>query len=224
MAPAISPSAVSVSTVSLTHLAKVYRCSGLACHQTPSAFSQVLPCLMLSGIHQLVPSCSTYTTESFAGTVYPIAGKLDKESGRKIRTRIGPVKQWIPIYTGSEAEMKVQTAQAEYTLTTPLAQYKSQHMDALEQVSLCFAVLQTMKSKGKEWETQSFETVLAAVNRAKAVKGYCSVRDAILLNGSFILSQVSKMQKVINSGPTLENSAFISELKSEVWPSHVASS
>lgn len=101
-------------------------------------------------------------------------------------------------------------------LLTPSPHYKAQHVDALEQVSLCYAILQTVKTKGKEWETQSFETVLAAVNRAKAVKGYCSVRDAVLLNGNFIMSQLAEMQKVIKSGPCLEGSTFISDLKNEV--------
>lgn len=152
----------------------------------------------------------------FAGTIFPTSGKLDKDNGRKIGTKIGPVKHWIPVYTGNEAAIKVQTEHAEYMLLTPSPQYKAQHTDALEQVSLCYAILQTMKSKGKEWETQSFETVLAAVNRAKAVKGYCSVRDAVLLNGNFILSQLAEMQEVVKSGPCLEGSTFISDLKNEV--------
>lgn len=162
------------------------------------------------------------TGECFAGSIFPIKGKLDKDAGRKTRAKIGPVMHWAPVYTGNEPAIKVQTALAEYTILTPSTQYKAQHADAMEQVSLCFAILQTMKTKGTDAETQSFETTLSAVNRAKAVKGYVSVRDAVLLNGSFILSQLPQMQAVMKSGLCLEKSTFFLELKSEVWPACVA--
>lgn len=149
--------------------------------------------------------------------MFPVKGKLDKDVGRKTKMKIGPIMQWSPVYTGSEPAIKVQTTLAEYTVLTPSVQYKAQHNDALEQVSLCFAILQMMKAKGTEAETQSFETILAAVNRAKAVKGYVSVRDAVLLNGNFILSQLPQMQAVMNSGPCLEKSTFFVDLKGEVW-------
>jgi hypothetical protein len=163
-------------------------------------------------ISRLALACDQVMVD--AGAIYPNSGKLTKESGRRLKKKFGPVTGWKASYSGTDAAIVVSTALADYTLTTPASEFRAQYNDAWEQVSMCFSILSAMRAKGSG--STSFEAVLAAVTRSKVVKGYVSVRDAVLLNGSFILSQVSAMQSVLGSSNDLEKSIFIKELKAEV--------
>ena len=99
-------------------------------------------------------------------------------------------------------------------MSKPATEFRALFADAQEQVQLCHAIVQTVK--GKEGQTQSFEATLASLNRARAVKGYMSVRDAVLLNGSFILSQMKHMQSAVGSEAVLADCTFFVGLRAEV--------
>lgn len=136
--------------------------------------------------------------------------------------RFGPIKSWKASYGGSEPELVVSTALADYTIMTCVQEYRELYNDVREQITVCHSIVLSLKGKkGKKEpknveEQLTFDNVLAAVSRAKSVKGYMSVRDAVLLNGSFILSQVPAMQSVLHKDVKLESSKFIAELKAEV--------
>jgi Cytosine specific DNA methyltransferase replication foci domain len=155
-----------------------------------------------------------------SGALYPITGKAAKAEGRRMRQRFGPIKSWKAIYGSSEPELVVSTELADYTIMTCAPEFREHYNDVCEQIAVCHSIVQAMKGKdAKDAQESTFESVLAAVGRAKAVKGYMSVRDAVLLNGSFILAQVPVMQAVLGSASNLEKSNFITGLKAEVCQS-----
>lgn len=161
------------------------------------------------------PSLTEYSL--LAGCLYPSSGKAAKAEGRRMAQRFGPITGWKATYNGSEPELIVSTELADYNIMTCVNEYREHYNDVREQVAVCHSIVQALKGKdAKEAEQSSFESVLAAVSRAKAVKGYMSVRDAVLLNGSFILAQIPAMQSVLGSAGNLENSAFVTELMAEV--------
>lgn len=109
------------------------------------------------------------------------------------------------------------TELADYTIMTCAPEFREHFNDVREQVTVCHCIVQTMKGKdAKDAEELSLESVMAAVSRAKAVTGYATVREAVLLNGAFILAQVPAMQAELGSALNLDKSTFISELRAEV--------
>lgn len=151
--------------------------------------------------------------------MYPSTGKAAKAEGRQPAQRFGPIKSWKANYGGSDPELVVSTALADYTIMTCVPEFRDYYSDVREQIVVCNSIVHALKGKkvAKEIEQTTFESVLAAVTRAKSVpKGYMSVRDAVLLNGSFILAQVPAMQTVLDSAVSLESSNFMVELKAEV--------
>lgn len=128
--------------------------------------------------------------------------------------RFGPIKSWNAVYGGKEPELVVSTELADYTIMTCAPEFREHYTDVCEQVAVCHSIVHALK--GKDAKESTFESVLAIVNRAKAVKGYMCVRDAVLLNGSFILLQLPAMQAVLGSSVDLEKSSFITDLKAEV--------
>lgn len=149
-----------------------------------------------------------------AGVIQPSSGAANKGTGRSVSQRFGPIEHWSADYASAEASITLHTTAAEYACTKPAAEFRAQFTDVQEQVQLCHSITQTLKGKGGD--ALSFEAVLAAVNRAKAVKGYVCVRDAVLLSGPFLLSQVAAMQRAIGAAFDLSGCAFIMELQAEV--------
>jgi hypothetical protein len=166
---------------------------------------------MLANMLSLLCGCD------LAGAVYPSSGKAAKAEGRRMQQRFGPIKSWKATYECREPELVVSTELADYTIMTCAPEFREHYNDVREQIAVCHGIVQAMKGKdAKEAEESTFESILAAVGRAKAVKGYMSVRDAVLLNGSFILAQIAAMQVVLGSAINLEKSRFIAELRAEV--------
>ena len=126
----------------------------------------------------------------------------------------GPVEGWHATYTGSEPAIIVETAQGSYACTKPSNEYRALFADVQEQARLCHALVQTLK--GKEGKGMSFDAGLAALGRAKIVKGYLSLRDAVLINGAFILGQQAAMQSALGSDFVLAETEFIKGLQAEV--------
>ena len=155
-----------------------------------------------------------FTGRPCVGAIYPSAGALSKSNGRAVAKRFGPVQRWSATYDGKTPAVLLATDAATYTCTTPAPEYRALFMDAQEQVALCHALVQALR--GKEGATLGFEGVLAALNRAKAVKGYVSMRDAVLINGAFILGQLPAMQAALGKSVELAECNFVSELRTEV--------
>lgn len=141
-------------------------------------------------------------------------GALNKANGRAVAKAFGPVQRWSATYDGKAPAILLTTAAATYTCATPAPEYRALFTDAQEQVALCHALVQALR--GKEGAQLGFEGALAALNRAKAVKGYVSVRDAVLLNGAFVLGQLPAMQVAVGKALDLEACKFVSELRAEV--------
>lgn len=153
-----------------------------------------------------------------AGAIYPAATAkgAGKEAGRTVSKPFGPVDGWYASYAAAEPSVHVTTAAAAYVVTKPAPEFRTLFADALEQVTICHALVQLLKAK--DGKTMSFESALAALNRAKAIKGYVSVRDAVVLNGPFILHQLPAMQAAVGNGVVLAESPFFVALQAEVCP------
>jgi hypothetical protein len=149
-----------------------------------------------------------------AGAIYPAAGPMTKDAGRAIKKCFGPIDGWFARYTAAEPTLHLTTAAAEYLCLKPTPEFRTLYTDVQEQVQLCHALVQTLKSKDG-WEL-SFEGALAALNRAKVIKGYFSIRNAVLLNGPFVLHQLPAMQTAVGSTFVLEECPFFKELRAEV--------
>jgi Cytosine specific DNA methyltransferase replication foci domain len=198
----------------LVHFMSSTRCTVLALATVSEIVwqgCQLLACVLLE-LHLAWPFDQGLLV--CVGAIYPANGPLSKDLGRNLTKHFGPVASWSACYTGSEPAICIATAAAEYTVSKPTADFRALFTDAQDQVQLCHSIVQAIK--GKDGSTMSFEAVLAAVNRAKAVKGYVSVRDAVLLSGPFILSQAAAMQAAVGNDFVLADSSFFKGLKEEV--------
>jgi Cytosine specific DNA methyltransferase replication foci domain len=146
--------------------------------------------------------------------IHPATGAMSKATGRAVAQRFGPVQHCAASYSGAEPAIMLCTAAAEYMCVKPSGDFRALFTDAQEQVQLCHTIVHTLK--GKEGSSLTFEAILAAINRAKVVKGYMSVRDAVLLSAPFILSQMPAMQKAVGSEFVLADCKFCVELMEEV--------
>jgi hypothetical protein len=179
--------------------------------------------VLLSGIqlHKLSScnsSCSHIIRLSAlsAGELYPSSGKATKTEGRRMAQRFGPIRSWKTTYDASEPELIVSTDLADYRIMSCAPEFREHYNDVREQIAVCHCIVQGIKKEAKNTQDISFESVLAAVNRAKVAKGYVSTRDAVLLSGSFILAQLPAMQAVLDSSIDLVKSGFVAELKCQV--------
>jgi hypothetical protein len=157
---------------------------------------------------------STYLS---AGIIHPAVGKIERTAGRKVTSRFGPVKSWTVDYSKKDPDIVVVTSLATYTLLKPSIEYRPLFSDLVEQAAICSAIVTTLKSARRDaLEDMSFDAVLAAMGRARAVTGYRSIRDAVSLNRSFILGQISPMQAALGNSFALHESAFIEHLRLKV--------
>eukprot|EP00878_Enallax_costatus_P030274 GHUV01032949.1.p1 GENE.GHUV01032949.1~~GHUV01032949.1.p1 ORF type:complete len:574 (+),score=238.91 GHUV01032949.1:1551-3272(+) len=129
------------------------------------------------------------------GAVYPEDGALNKANGRLLSSPFGPITSWHVRYSSSAPAVVACTAKADYVLTKPVQQYKKVHAALDEQVNLTWHVLLAIDPELGGNLATSLDAVVAKLARAKAGKGYSSAREALLLNGRFVLGQVAAHEK-----------------------------
>uniref|UniRef100_A0A383WCP9 Cytosine-specific methyltransferase n=1 Tax=Tetradesmus obliquus TaxID=3088 RepID=A0A383WCP9_TETOB len=132
-----------------------------------------------------------------SGSVYPEQGSLsNKETGRQLQKPFGPITSWHVRYSSSSSsaagpEVVAVTAKASYVLSKPSQAYRKVFAVLEEQAGLAGYVMQAINPEMGGSASASLDAVVAKLARAQAGKGYASAREALLLNGRFVLGQVA---------------------------------
>jgi DNA (cytosine-5)-methyltransferase 1 len=141
------------------------------------------------------------------GEVYPIVElatrTADREAARRVATPIGPLTGWslelpkqgsAPAAGAAAADapawrIVAHTAQARYALSKPAASFKRTHAPLEEQAALAAEVVAALDAA----PAASLDDVVGKLSRAKAGKalGYGTARQALLLNGRFVLRHLA---------------------------------
>ncbi|GAX75038.1 hypothetical protein CEUSTIGMA_g2482.t1 [Chlamydomonas eustigma] len=155
-----------------------------------------------------------------SGVVYPEDGDLIKSRGRRV-VEFGPVKDWKIIYSGSGTGVQIKTSLALYELSRPAQRYRKAFSDLQEQLEISGVVYSALSSDQGGAITATLDEVVAKMARAKVGRGYGSTRDALLLNGKFILQQLKVMseQQLSKSAKTavsFHTAPFATALEAEV--------
>jgi hypothetical protein len=148
-------------------------------------------------IHSILtpPPTPTTPTNPPPGAIYPEAGALNKPDGRRVE-EFGPVKNWSmtppgPKDAAAGCTVRLTTQLGCYLLSRPAAAYKKVWAELQFQANLTAEILPLVDPAAGGNAAATFDEVVSRVARQKAVyKGYGSAREAILLNGRFVLQQL----------------------------------
>eukprot|EP00879_Flechtneria_rotunda_P032023 GHRR01035170.1.p1 GENE.GHRR01035170.1~~GHRR01035170.1.p1 ORF type:complete len:411 (+),score=190.01 GHRR01035170.1:418-1650(+) len=125
------------------------------------------------------------------GAIYPGEGPMNKAEGRLLAKPFGPITSWHVQYISSGPTAVACTAEGSYLLSKPATSYKKMCAALEEQMNLTWHVLQALDASFGGSPSASLDAVVAKLARAKAAKGYSSAREALLLNGRFVLAQIA---------------------------------
>lgn len=143
------------------------------------------------------------------GAVYPEEGAVNRPDGRRVE-KFGPVKGWTmtpPSRAAPAPTIKLTTALGCYVLSRPLPAYKRVWAELTAQVNLASEVLSAIDPALGGNSAATFDEVVSRVARVKPVyKGYASAREALLLNGRFILRQIDAADEA-RRGPAAASAA-----------------
>ena len=126
-----------------------------------------------------------------SGIVYPAQGPTTKESGRRVEL-IGPLRSFSLVCSGKAVAVSLHTDAATYITVRPNASYKKLFSNLSGQADITFEVVQALMPQHGGNMQASLEEVIARLARTKALKGFNTPREGLLLNGKFILAQLSK--------------------------------
>ena len=153
-----------------------------------------------------------------SGAIYPSEGTMSKTLGRHVAKPFGPVTRWtMQPNTGQPSsgrgtgqkggvattaaaagegpwKIMVYTSAGAYACSKPLPIFKKLWAGLLEQAQLAWEVEGVLGlHPGQPGDPMaSWEEVAAKVARSGAAKGYSSAREALLLNGPFVLQQLEE--------------------------------
>eukprot|EP00955_Chlamydomonas_euryale_P098086 365123-Chlamydomonas_euryale.AAC.26 len=182
-----------------------------------------------------------------SGCIYPDeASVAKKDAGRKLE-KFGPVKDWKVAYSATGTTVQVKTNLALYELVKPGPRYRKAFADFQEQLEIVKTVYSALCPEVGGQITTSLDEVVAKMARnkvggmllifvsrflqrnnpdvlflslwtAQVGRSYGSSRDALLLNGKFVLSQLKTMSEQHRSSKDLvfEDSEFGIALAAEV--------
>eukprot|EP00210_Caulerpa_lentillifera_P008334 g7950.t1 len=145
------------------------------------------------------------------GVIQPIEGRTSKKTGRRVY-RFGPLIKWGILYN-KRAIIQIQTEEGSYHCMSPSGKYKFLFQNLQEKARICHGVFEVLKID----ISFSFETVLQHLQRSKVKHDYCTWRDALHSNATFILDELEQMTMQFSQrdATRFEESAFAVTLREE---------
>ncbi len=141
-----------------------------------------------------------------SGVIYPNCGPLSKVAGRRMAKPFGPVTGYsVDLLRGN---IIIKTSLAEYIATKPTAAYKKWFENLVGQAAIASEVYQVVSKEGIE--SVHMDHIIAHLARCKVTKDFASPREGLLVNGSFILSQL------VHTDPSIQSSSFYKEVSDEI--------
>ena len=151
------------------------------------------------------------------GIVYPLHGTVNKENGKRVEGKFGPIKGFKLDLTGSEANILLFTDICDYICMRPSSVYKKLFMHLSEQADMTYEVYQALNPSSGGSLGASFEEVVARLARSKIVKSYAGPREGLLLCGKFVLAQLLQLDEASSTPDiTFADSLFATTLHSEL--------
>jgi DNA (cytosine-5)-methyltransferase 1 len=151
-----------------------------------------------------------------AGVVYPAEGPTTKSLGREVTEPFGPITGWSLVRAtpkagaagaakpkggkpgaaaaaadhGAAWAVHVTTSAGVYIVDKPAGSYKKLWSELAEQCTLTSEVMGAVVPALGGNVDVTLDEVVARLARSGAAKGYGSAREALLLNGAFVLQQI----------------------------------
>ncbi|KAF8055388.1 MET1B [Scenedesmus sp. PABB004] len=158
------------------------------------------------------------------GAIYPDEGPLNKPDGRLLVEPFGPVTSWHVLYAKDGPTPVAVTGLGSYKLSKPAQPYRKFFASLTEQTTLAWHVVQAVDPDLGGSAAASLDAVVAKLARAKAGKGYATAREALLLNGAFVLAQLAAHEARRAGGASAKGKGaasfgsgpFVAELKAEL--------
>jgi len=152
-----------------------------------------------------------------SGAVYPAEGPLEVELGRRVE-RFGPVTGWsLATKTGGSMHVVLTTKKARYICVKPAMAYRKTFQTALDTAAITGELCRLLNPRqGKGATHDKFDTVVAAVNRAKVAKmSLTGHMRHIVLAGHTIIQQLRVIDSVVraSTGKTVEELPFVQGLR-----------
>lgn len=148
-----------------------------------------------------------------SGVVHPTSGALSKKKGRRV-IRFGPILDWRVSENDSDVQIMLRTPSAEYACLRPSVAYKKLFAHLTEQAEIASEVARALNPNFGGSPSSTIEEVVARLSRAKVGKGYSSAREALLLNGNFVISHLKAFDS--REGNCLAESPLVASLQQEV--------
>ncbi|KAF5833085.1 hypothetical protein DUNSADRAFT_10703, partial [Dunaliella salina] len=117
------------------------------------------------------------------------------------------------------SQVVLKTASALYECVRPSASYRKLFSQLEEQLDICHQVYLALCPDVGGSLKASYEDVVAKLARTKVAKGYGGVREALLVNAKFVLSQLEAMTAsapVARNAPDYRNTPFGEAIAAEV--------
>lgn len=129
-----------------------------------------------------------------SGMIYPREGPVTKDTGRRLE-KFGPLRSFSVDLNGKTASITLHTDMASYVAMKPSSLYKRILENLSGQADVLFEVFCALSpSKGGSINA-TFEEVIAHLARSKAVRGYSTPREGLLVNGKFIMAQLKHLDQ-----------------------------
>ncbi|GMH33098.1 hypothetical protein BSKO_00932 [Bryopsis sp. KO-2023] len=125
---------------------------------------------------------------TISGIIQPAKGPISRKTGRVVQN-FAVVEKWDVLYSKTEANVRIWTGNAMYSCVRPSQKYKAMFTSLMDQANICLEVLNVVNPQRGGNAEVSLDAALVKLARSKMEHGYSGWREAILLNGSFILSQ-----------------------------------
>ena len=146
-----------------------------------------------SGVPEPIEALQFSQKELFlSAVVYPAQGPTNKITGRRVE-RLGPIRSFSLDCSGKSVAVTLHSDAAAYITLRPAASYKKIYANLAGQADIAFEVVQALLPQHKGNLDSTLEEVVARLARTKAVKGFSTPREGLLLNGTFVLAQLAKV-------------------------------
>ncbi|KAK9800313.1 hypothetical protein WJX73_000556, partial [Symbiochloris irregularis] len=150
-----------------------------------------------------------------SGTVFRAEGPTTKAKGQAVRS-FGPVTGWrLKLDEASgNSQILLTTEAAEYTCLRPAATYKAVFEPLQQQAAIFAQIIQGLSPQLGGDAKASLDEVAARLARAKVGKAYAGPREALAMNGAFVIGQLELWDGT--KGTKLTASPFAESLRQEV--------
>ncbi|KAK9839549.1 hypothetical protein WJX84_009779 [Apatococcus fuscideae] len=151
-----------------------------------------------------------------SGTIFAAEGKLTRANGQTVKS-FGPVLRNTVDYSRPEAQVHLHTEQAVYTCVRPSIAYKQLYSRFAESVDICNEVFKALHPSHQGSPQASLDEIVARLIRCKAGKSYSTPREALLLNGKFVIAQLSNIDAISASSKIrLAQTPFVASMREEM--------